>query len=161
MAHWVAEHIPHMAVRIPDFGYGEVFGMGVAIGVADSEGFLVGGVVYHNYDPYFRSMELSCASTTPRWVTREIICALLRYNFGQAQCRRITSVVPRKSTSARRFLEGLGFKREGCVRFGFGSDHAIVYGLLVEEWTANPLSQPRRSRVGHGEEGLQLQPASA
>ena len=161
VAHWVAQHIPHMAIRIPDFGYGETFGMGAAIGVIDSEGVLAGGVVYHNYDPYCRSMELSCASTTPRWLTREIVGGLLRYPFLQANCQRLTSVTPRRATSTRRLLEGLGFRREGSIRRGFGDDNAIVYGLLAEDWAAHRLSQPRRGSLTDEQEKRPISAAAA
>jgi len=146
VAHWVAEHIPHMAAHIQDFGYGEVFGVGAAIGVVDKRDELVGGVVYHNYDPYYRSIELSCAASTSRWLTREMVGGLLRYPFTQLNCQRCTAVTPRRATSARRFLEGLGFKREGSVRRGFGDDNAIIYGLLAEEWAQHPLNRARASR---------------
>jgi len=128
-----------------------MFGPGAAIGVVDRHDQLVGGVVYHNYDRYNRSVELSCASSTSRWLTREMVGGLLRYPFTQLECQRCTAVTPRRATSARRFLEGLGFKREGSVRRGFGDDNAIIYGLLAEEWAQNPLSQPKRESLSHGQ----------
>lgn len=135
VAHWVAERVPHLRERIPYFPPGEVFGPAAAIGVARGDE-LVAGVVFHNYDPFVRNIEVSMASSTRMWARPHIISGLLRYIFVQAQCVRCTAVTPRSATSPRRFLEGLGFKREGSIRRGFGSENAIVYGLLASEWSA-------------------------
>jgi RimJ/RimL family protein N-acetyltransferase len=147
VAHFVACNIPHMRERVPYYSMGEVFGPCVATGVLNSAGTLIAGVVYHNYDPFSRNIEMSCASITPRWGSREIFSTLLSYCWDTANCARITSVTPRRSppgaTSPRRFLEGLGFVREGSIRRGFGSDNAIVYGLLREDWERGRFCRPR------------------
>lgn len=158
VCHWVAERIPYLRPRIPYFEPGMVLGPASAIGVLGHDGALVAGVVYHNYDPFCRVIEISCASE-PRsgWLTREVARSLLRYPLGQLGCQRCTAVTPRKSTSTRRFLEGLGFRREGSARRGFGDDNAILYGLLAEDWAAHPINRPHRSRaaVADGQEILE------
>jgi RimJ/RimL family protein N-acetyltransferase len=151
VTHWVCENIPHLAIRIPDFPLGHVLGPAVAIGVLGDDGQLIAGVVFHGYDPYVRAMEVSCAATTPHWGNRETFRALLRYAWEGADCQRVTACTPRKATSARRFLEGLGFRREGSIRRGFGSDNAIIYGLLREEWIDGRFCRPRGA-LTHGEE---------
>jgi hypothetical protein len=140
VARWVSLHIPHMG--------GADFGPSSAIGVVDDQGLIRAGVVYHNWLESYRSIELSCASDTPRWATPEIVRALLRYPFVQLNCQRCTSVTPLKSDQPRRFLKRLGFTQEGIARLGFGDDHAVIYGLLAKEWARHPLSTPRRTRTG-------------
>lgn len=161
VADWVARRIRHV-------GQGVNFGPCSAIGVMDSQGVLVGGVVYHSWREAYRDIELSFAADADaevrdrikangtrmvsgrRWLTRPIVCSLLSYPFEQLGCNRITGVTPRKATSARRFLDHFGFKREGCVRQGFGDDDAIVSGLLRREWLASKWVKPlpERQRVG-------------
>lgn len=147
VTHWVCERIPHLAVRIPYFELGQVLGDTRAFGVLDKAGTLIAGVVFHGYDPFVQAIEVSCAATDPRWSTRDIVGGILRYPFEAAQCRRVTAVTPRRAppgaTSPRKFLEGLGFVREGSIRFGFGDQNAIVYGLLREEWEAGRFCRPR------------------
>lgn len=153
VAHFVAFNIPHLRERIPYFRYGEVFGPSAAIGVVNDAGELIAGVVYHNHDPFIRNIEVSCASTTARWGNREIFRALLRYPFDQLKVQRVTALTPRRqfgATSPRRFLEGLGFVREGSIRRGFGSENAIIYGLLADEWREGRFCRPRG--VSRGEE---------
>jgi hypothetical protein len=154
VANWVACRIPKLEAVVPTLPFGEVFGPMTAIGVVDGAGHLRGGVVYHNLHPIFGSIELSCASEGRRWLTRPILRALLNYPFGQLKLARCTSVTPRKSGEPREFLERLGFKREGVLRRGFGDDHAVVYGLLREEWDRHPYNQkPAPARNGAAADG--------
>jgi RimJ/RimL family protein N-acetyltransferase len=143
VAHWVAERIPHAAVRIPYYDRGQVFGPAAAIGVMDDLGEMLAGVVFHNYDPFVKSIEVSCASTGARWGNRETFRSILRYPFEQLNVARLSAATPKRSTSPRRFLEGLGFKREGSLRKAFGDDDAILYGLLAEDWAAGRFNRLR------------------
>lgn len=152
VAQWVGWRIPYVARRMARNGPEQPFGPAQAAGILDASGVLVAGVVYSNYDPDCPSMELSFAAATPRWLTRPIICELLRYPFETANCLRITGVTPRKATSARRFLEKFGFKREGLVRRGFGTDDAVISGLLRTEWQASKWAKPLPERLKLREE---------
>lgn len=161
VTHWVCERIPHLRVRIPYFEPGQVLGDTRAFGVLNDHGVLIAGVVFHGYDPFVQAIEVSCAAESPRWGNREIFREILRYPFEAAQCRRVTAVTPRRAppgaTSPRKFLEGLGFVREGSIRFGFGDQNAIVYGLLREEWEAGRFCRPReRGGLSLGQEVPQV-----
>ena len=136
VADWVAR-------RIPQVGSGAAFGPCAAIGVAGGEGGLIGGVVFSNWRPACRSIEVSFASETPRWLTRRLLGAILAYPFAQLGCERLTAVTPRRAKAARRFLDGFGFKREGLVRKGFGDDDAVISGMLRREWEASRWRLPR------------------
>jgi RimJ/RimL family protein N-acetyltransferase len=140
---WVCQNIPHLAERIPYFDKGAVLGPAVGIGVLDDAGSLIAGVVFHGYDPFVKAMEVSCASTSRMWAKPDIVREILRYPFEQLQLVRVSAATPKRSTSPRRFLEGLGFKREGSLRKGFVDDAAIVYGLLAEDWAAHPINRGR------------------
>ena len=127
VAAWVAARIPQMAGAAD-------FGACAAIGVEGEDGRPLGGVVFHNYQPRFRNIEVSFAANTPRWLTRNLIRQILSYPFDQLNCARLTAITPKKAASARRFLDVFGFKREGVVRRGFGTDDAVISGLLKREW---------------------------
>lgn len=137
---WAAQRIPHVDEA-------DNFGPCVAIGVVDDHGVIRAAAVYHGYQPRFRGIEISFALESPRYLTRDVISGLLRYGFGQLQCLRVTAVTPLKATSTRRFLEKLGFKREGVLRRGFGNDDAVLYGLLAKEWARSPFNRDRRTDV--------------
>jgi len=103
-----------------------------SIGVSDGDK-LVAGVVYHNYYPEARAIEISMAAITPIWAKKEIIAGLLHYPFVTLDCQRITTLTPANNKRALRFNEHIGFKREGLVRRGYGHDDMVVNGLLIEE----------------------------
>lgn len=149
VAHWVASRIPLMAQVVASNPPGEAFGPCNAIGVVDENGTPVGGVVYHQWQPIFRTIDLSFAADTPRWLTPALVRALLSYPFDDLGCQRVTALTPKRNRRARRFLEKFGFKREGCVARGFDSDDAIISGLLVEDWRAHRFN--RGSVVSGGE----------
>jgi RimJ/RimL family protein N-acetyltransferase len=127
VAAWVAGRIPQMTGAAD-------FGPSTAIGVVSEDGRALGGVVFHNYQPRFRNIEVSFASETPRWLTRNLIRQILAYPFDQLACQRITAITPKRAKAARAFLDHFGFKREGVVRRGFGNDDAVISGMLKREW---------------------------
>jgi RimJ/RimL family protein N-acetyltransferase len=123
-----------VAARIRQIDGAADFGPCSGIGVEAADGRALGGVVFHNYQPRFASIEASFASASPRWLTRNLIRQIMAYPFDQLGCQRLTAITPKKARAARAFLDAFGFKREGVVRRGFGNDDAIVSGLLKREW---------------------------
>ena len=108
------------------------FGPSRAIGVMRAD-VLVAGAVYHNYHPRHRCAEISFASVTAKWATRDTIRALLRYPFVQLNCERLTAVSRADNEDARDFLKRLGFQQEGYHRKGWGDEDAVSYGMLRGE----------------------------
>ncbi len=147
VAAWVASRIP----GVSDFG------PAAAIGVIDSAGTLVGGVVFHEYQPQWKNISVSFAADRPDWLTPKLVRGIMRYPFDQLECGRITCATPKKNRRARQFLEKFGFRIEGNVRRGFGDDDMIISGLLRNEWEENRFSgkisrssapRPRSDSVG-------------
>ena len=126
VAAWVSERIPHMR--------GEPFGPCAAIAVLGDDGRMLGGVVYHNYRPRFRDIEMSAAADSKRWLTKEVLRGIFRYPFVQLQVRRVTMITGQRNDEARKLLRGLGFKQEGVIRRGLGNQDALVFGFMASEW---------------------------
>jgi RimJ/RimL family protein N-acetyltransferase len=149
MAAWVASRIPLMAGTL---GFEE---NAVTFGVLSDEAQLLGGVVFTDWQPTYRSIQISFASASPKFLTPRLVTDILEYPFGQLACGRVTSITPSKTASALRFLEKFGFSREGLIRRGFGTDDAIISGLLAEDWAEHRFNM--RSRLN----GKALPPVSA
>lgn len=98
-----------------------------AIGVA-RDGAIVAVAVFHNFRP--PAIEISFASTTPRWASKEHIRGILGYPFRQLDCKRITAITEAGNTAARTFMERLGFTREGIHPDALPTGDAVTYGLL-------------------------------
>mgnify|MGYP001809820792 CR=1 FL=1 len=105
-----------------------------AIGVVDSQDTLIAGVVFSNYQPHFRNIEVSFAAIRRDWLTANLARGILSYPFDQLKVSRITCLTPKRNRAARQFLKKFGFVEEGNVRGGFGNDDMIVSGLLESEW---------------------------
>lgn len=115
VAYWTASHIPHV----------HGFGLATAIGV-EKDGDLVAGIVYSDYNPIYKTMQVSMAAIDPRWAQKGVIRALLHYPFEQVGIRKLWSIIPQTNERALRFNVGIGFKKEATLANQFGDDHAIV-----------------------------------
>jgi RimJ/RimL family protein N-acetyltransferase len=135
VAQWVADQI----------GHGLDWGPCEAIGVVDKHDNLVGGVVFNQYQPQYRNIEVSFASTRADWLTPRLVTGILRYPFQQLGAARITSLTPKRLRPARQFLSKFGFKHEGTIRRGYGDDDCIISGLLESEWRVHRFNKDRVS----------------
>ena len=115
---------------------GHEFGPCTSLGVAQN-GIIIAGVVYNNWQPAYKSIELAMAATRPDWARRATISKLLGYPFLQLGVGRVTTLTRATNERALRLNAGLGFVREGVIRQGYGDDDMIVMGLLrsdAEKW---------------------------
>ena len=108
------------------------FGPCVAIGIIQDDE-LIAGSVFTSYRE--ASIEISFASTTPRWCTRSTLRgAVFWYPFEQLGCHRLTAMTRSKATSVRKFLRHLGFTEEGVMRRALlDGDDVVIHGILREE----------------------------
>lgn len=139
---WCASRIPHVGSAASWKREGAQ-----ALGVGQ-DGQILAVMVVHGFTRQHGDAQISMAADTPRWATRETIARLLAYPFGQLGCQRLTTLIPASNTRAIRFNEGLGFKREGLARRGFGSDDCVILGMLREElpyWAAMALAPTRET----------------
>jgi len=111
------------------------FGVSSAIGVARGSK-IVAGAVFSNFR--WPNIEITFAATTPKWATRQVCGAIMRYPFIQLDCRRVTAVTEATNQPARAFLCRFGFREEGIHPDALPSGDAVTYGLLRREcrWIA-------------------------
>ena len=128
---WVRERIEVMR--------GAEFGPSTARGVMDGKR-LIAGVVYHDWQPWFQAIQVSCAADNPRWARRGIMSEILAYPFSQLGVKRIVSITAEDDTRTRRFLEGIGMTLEGIGVEAFGDRNAASYRLLKRDWEVGRFS---------------------
>lgn len=97
------------------------------------QGRLVAAVAYNNYRERAGDIQMSMASTSPIWASREVIKALFGYPFFQLKCRRVTAITGVTNQPARAFLCRVGFIQEGTLREFLHGKDAAVYGMLRRE----------------------------
>jgi hypothetical protein len=136
VARFVSDHIT--------FGGNGGFAPCTAMGVANDEDFLVGGFVFHNYEPEIGVIEVSFAGTTRHWLTRPILYAAFSYVFNQLGCQLACSRTPASLRHACRIARAYGFKQVLVPRL-FGRDEdGIISTLTVDDWRANGFHKENR-----------------
>ncbi len=124
---FVAERSP---IERPDFGNF------VGIGILRSDGALVAGVVFSDWQPQGKRIQLSGAVDDPRAVSTQTITAIGAYVFGQLSVYRCWAVTSKDNRRALKLLEGLGFIREGTLASYYGpNSHAVMMRVTEPEWT--------------------------
>ena len=103
----------------------------VGIGVAQGNE-IIAVMVAHDYEPAYKSIQISMAATRPNWARRSTIQALLNYPFSQLKVDRLTTLISSANARALRFNEGIGFVREGCMKNGCGEHDRIILGFYRE-----------------------------
>jgi RimJ/RimL family protein N-acetyltransferase len=132
--------------RMPNVGAGgfsaDARAIGVATGTA-ADDTLLAVVVFHGYTERYDICEVSIASSSPRWMQRGVVRAILHYPFVQLGCRKLYGTIEITNVRACKLIQGLGFKREGVLRSHFGEKrHACVYGLMAHEFRARWAQAP-------------------
>lgn len=128
VSEWVHAHIPHMS--------GLPFGPSRAIGVVDADEQPLAGVVFHDYQEHYGTIQLSAAAISPRWATKHIVATILRYPFMQLGVHKVWTATQHENARAIRFNEGVGFTREATLRDHFGVGiHAVICRMLAKDYT--------------------------
>lgn len=110
------------------------FGPCAAIGVI-SRNRLIAGIVYHDYQPQFGTIQASIAATSPMWARRQNIAALLHYPFVQLGVYKLWSSTPLSYERALKMVAHLGFKREAVLAHHFGQgEHCVMSRLLKPDY---------------------------
>jgi RimJ/RimL family protein N-acetyltransferase len=125
VAAWVASKLP---IRFT----AEQFGPCATIGMADKNGKLVAGCVYHRWRGF--DCEVTFASVTPRWVLPQNLTPLFHYPFVQRACTRITLIIGANNNNAIKTNVRIGFKIEGVHPRAYdGINDAVSLGMLRHE----------------------------
>ena len=128
---WVVDRIPYV----------DDFGPSVALGVV-SNNRLICGVVYNDYYPQYRTMQVSIAADSPMWARRGNIAGLLAYPFLQLDINLLWTSTPVFNVKALKANRHIGFRYETTLedRYGPGlhmdiarmkkSEYLEIYGDL-------------------------------
>lgn len=124
---WVAHAIPHVGPQ----GFGPAQAMGV---VSDREE-LQAGVVFHDYQPEYGTMQVSVAASTPMWAKPDHIKAIMAYPFEQIGVYKLWSAIPHTNERAIKFNKHIGFKQEAVLAHHFGHKvHAVITRLYQPDY---------------------------
>lgn len=126
LAEWAAERIE--AVRGRDFGPCQA-----AAVIRDAR--IAAAVVFHDWQPGARSLQVSMAADTALWASREVLRDLFRYGFVTNGAFVLWTAIPHTSARVIRFNRGIGMRHEGVLRHRFGPKvHAAMFSMTRPEW---------------------------
>ena len=116
---WAAQRIEWM--------HGRAFPDGArAIGV-EVAGEIGGAVVFHDWQPEYRTIQVSFAAADPRWMlARRAFGGMFDYAFNGCGVDKIWSLTPTTNERALRAVIGLGFKPEAVLERQFGDVDAVM-----------------------------------
>lgn len=113
----------------------------VSIGVIDPRGRLIAGIVYHNYDPDAGTIEMSLASISARWLSRETVRRMYKYPFLELGCQMVYARVRADDERLLRQIASLNYSLIKVPRM-FGRDVDAVLCLLTREaWEDNKFNR--------------------
>lgn len=117
---------------------GRPFGNSRTLGILDEQGRLVGGFVYHNWDPLSGVIEMSGAAIPgQQWLTRETVRRMYQYPFFDCGCQMVIMRVAADNERLLRQLAALNYSFIRIPRL-LGRDRDAVVCLLTREaWEAN------------------------
>lgn len=94
-------------------------------------GTILGVVVFSRFTP--GNCEITVASQSPRFITKDFAYAVTAYAFMQLKCRRVTAFIAVGNDRSLKLAQRLGFRHEGTVRDWFPTSDAHVLGLLADD----------------------------
>lgn len=120
--------VPWVAQRVNENSFGECSSIGL-----EEDGELIAGVVYNMYTGSSVCMHVA-AAPTKRWLDKSYLYVCFITPFKYMKCNRVTGLVRSDNSVCIRFVEKLGFKREGEMRQACDDGtNLIVYGMLKNE----------------------------
>ena len=151
VARFVADLIPHCH---------RGFGKCRALGVTTNQGWLVAGIVYHNWDQEAGIIEMSGASITPRWLTRPILNAMHDYPFFPepvgAGCQMAVMRVPADNERLLRQLAEYGYTFINFPRlFGRHRDGVICH-LTDDAWINSKFNKRLKQHLASTSPGAEV-----
>lgn len=140
---WAALHGKTFDFRDPANGARAI---GVVVGNK-----LVAVCIYHHFRGH--DIEMSIIAESAHWAMPSAMRFLFRYPFTQLGLPRVTALIARKNSPARRLVDYLGFKLEGtCRRAWDGKQDCMVYGMLREECRWLDVIKASERSEGDGQE---------
>lgn len=130
---------PEMNDAIADFVSMQIFGKPGcfrdygAMGVFEDQS-LIAGVVFYDWDQDAGVMQLSAASTSKRWLTRNVLRAMFAAPFDLYGCQMIVLRVSPNNETMIRIARRYGFNAYLIPRLGGRHEDQILFTLTDDQW---------------------------
>lgn len=97
------------------------------------ENRMIGGLIFHDFRPE-HDVWWTLYTTDKRWCNRRMLREMFNLAFGKMKCRRINILVSKSNQNSLKFVEKLGFCREGLLRaYREDGEDCYILGMLKNE----------------------------
>ena len=96
-------------------------------------GEIIGGVVFHDYNPEAGTIGMSAAGVTG-WLTRRVIAAIHGYVFGIAGCQLAVLDVSENNSLMLRVARAVGYREHRIPRLRGRDEAAMILTLSDDDW---------------------------
>lgn len=134
-------HMPDMNRTVGDFVSERIWGEPgrfkdfCSMAVLDDKGQLIAGLIYHNFTPEFRCIEMSAGSVSRRWMTRQVLRDIINMPFKSLECDTIIARHDETATHLRRMWTNIGAVEYVIPHVrGKGKPAEVVSVLTDEAW---------------------------
>lgn len=114
-------------------GSGFGFGNSTAMGIFDAQKFIA-AVVFHNWEPRAGVIEMSAASVSKRWLTREVLQRMFDYVFDDAACQMVVLRVSERSKAMVRIARAYGFSEVRIPRLRGRDEAEFIFTYTDDDW---------------------------
>ena len=135
-----AEVAEFVASIMPYPGYERGFDTVSAIGVED-DGELIGGTVFTDWSPENGTIEMSSASTSPRWLCREMIDAIFTYVFDVVKVRIVIMRVSELNERMVKIARNFGFNEYLLPELAGEGVGLFVFTLSKDQWATSQFNR--------------------
>lgn len=108
-----------------------------AVGVAEA-GSLIGGTVFHNHYAKEGVVEMTSASSNPRWLSRRMIRAIFTYAFDLLECQMVVLRVSETNTDMVNIADRFGFRGYLIPRLRGKNEAEWIFTLTDDQWRDSP-----------------------
>ena len=108
---------------------------GTIMAVADGKS-IIGACLFYNWDRASGVIEITAASASPKWVTRQVLREMLRYPFEQLGCQAVIARVDPDNARMCRIASAFGATRYDIPRLRGRDKAEAIFVLGDDEWRA-------------------------
>ena len=127
---------------------GSDFGPCGTLGIFNNDR-LIAGIIFHEWQPRYGTMEITAAATSPAWLTKRSIREIMAICFDQHQCQQIFSRMAIDNERAVQIYKFLGFNSVLLPNMRGSGKHEWLMLLTRDQWKANKLSKAHHVQEKH------------
>lgn len=105
-----------------------------------NDGELIGGTVYHNWQPDAGVVELSSAATSRKWLQPHVIRALFAFPFDMLGAQMVVMRVSERNSGMVAIARRFGFEGVLIPRLRGRDEAEWVFSMTDDAWRAHPVA---------------------